>query len=423
MINSHFLPYVWASFVVLSTTLFCKLPVVWVLTLNSWILFTLWRMPERPSVSLSPFFLWGGITSLLLIHTACFALNVEFSFSSLLRVSSLLLQVALLHMCLQHTRLFASLFNFSSRQPLVLSLLGVFVFALVGLHIQFGGESFLTQCLNVPLNFLHLPLLRLPPTFKPHLTLLTLGFFAFLGVSTQSSLWQLRFLCPLVLGFALFCSGLLMHAHTVCIALLLGVAGFLLYQKWPRWTGRLSGFLMVSSFFCLPWLMRFLLFLIPPDSTFFQTLPHTLKQRLVHWNDLLTFLSDKLWSGYGLGYSRILSQQADLSLPLMFPHNMILELWLDLGLSGVCLVSGLFFIGLRRLSGHPDLLTRATGFACVVFVFIINQTAYSNLHIWWASAVCLVSFWIPLLRHKASQEAQPLDALITLKSAPDKGGC
>ena len=54
----------------------------------------------------------------------------------------------------------------------------------------------------------------------------------------------------------------------------------------------------------------------------------------VHWKELLTLVDQKLWWGWGLGSAEVLSQKC-LFVPLLFPHNLVLQWWLEGGVMSV----------------------------------------------------------------------------------------
>ncbi|MGB1229758.1 MAG: hypothetical protein ACPG7U_01115 [Holosporaceae bacterium] len=58
----------------------------------------------------------------------------------------------------------------------------------------------------------------------------------------------------------------------------------------------------------------------------------------VHWKELLTLVDQKLWWGWGLGSAEILSQKC-LFVPLLFPHNLVLQWWLEGGMMSILGVS------------------------------------------------------------------------------------
>jgi O-antigen ligase len=123
----------------------------------------------------------------------------------------------------------------------------------------------------------------------------------------------------------------------------------------------------------------------------------TLGERFRHWQEVVSHIAHHPFWGGGLGYSRTVSGMDNLEYPLMFPHNVPLEIWLDFGGVGIFLVLLGLWGMLERLARTPDRLFRATAGACATFVVVINQTSYSAFHTWWLSAVCLASFWVPFL--------------------------
>ena len=281
-------------------------------------------------------------------------------------------------------------FMTSASSPPVIQWLGGICAAC--LFLQFVTSGGLTVTLNHLQTMLHSPFpsLRVPYTFKPHLTLFALSFFVLLNGECQRPKASRRSKALLVWVFGLLALGLWMRAYTLCIGLVVSVAAWFLFLRFPLAVSRLCASLTVFSCVSFPWWTYAFNTLCAPDSRLGTLISlTTLRTRFTHWDSLLPFIFEHPLLGQGLGYSRFLSRQPQLSRPLTFPHNMIVELWLDmgfLGIGGLCVLLVLLF---RRFEKDPNPLQGATGLAATLFILIISQTSYSNTHIWWLSALGL----------------------------------
>jgi O-antigen ligase len=101
------------------------------------------------------------------------------------------------------------------------------------------------------------------------------------------------------------------------------------------------------------------------------------------------------WFGFGIDSTRYL-KQIDMKNDYMptddlhHPHNMVLQLWLDVGLSGVLIIAGLLFFGWRfvnqiKASRRPPVLA---GLSMLVLFMMVSTS------IWQTWAMALITYFI-----------------------------
>jgi len=348
---------------------------------------SLWRNPGS-FASPRPLLLWSALALALLVHTGLCAVHPLPSFLKIGPVLGTFLGCSFLHAI--HTCL-------PLPRPRTLALVFTVLFA--ALAFQFFSGALLTQGINGLALLGDSPLLRIPPTLKPHLTLLSLAYWGILGAWVRESHTGSR--GPMVgmvcLGILLLWLSWSMKASSVFLGLIAGGLvwiGCFFFQRFPLAAlGKITLVCLTTTPLLMLNLGRFLeAKVLRPKGAF-----HTLGERFRHWQEVVSHIAHHPFWGGGLGYSRTVSGIDNLEHPLMFPHNVPLEIWLDLGGVGVFLVLLGLWRMLERLARTPDRLFRATSGACATFVVVINQTSYSAFHTWWLSAVCLASFWVPFL--------------------------
>lgn len=130
-------------------------------------------------------------------------------------------------------------------------------------------------------------------------------------------------------------------------------------------------------------------------------LPVTWQMRLSIWQFALDRISEKPLFGWGLDASRSFTKQIQIDgLPLsnisLHPHNVGLHVWLETGLVGVLLFSGVILLLAIRVSTAPN-LTRAQGAAisaCYVAFLVFASMTYGAWQEWfwglfgWLAALC-----------------------------------
>lgn len=98
----------------------------------------------------------------------------------------------------------------------------------------------------------------------------------------------------------------------------------------------------------------------PPQNSWVieASIPH----RLEVWNFIATKIKEKPVFGHGVEATRFLKSDQMMeymrSDNVMHPHNFFLQVWIEMGLPGVLLVSAFFVYLFRRLDSQPPLLQR-----------------------------------------------------------------
>ncbi len=366
-------------FFILGTVFFFKCPPVLLVLLSGAALWGAWCHP-RFRLSYNPFLYWGILVIVLSLHTIFFSVDFSLSLGSMSRFLGTLLLIAWLSAFLSSQE------DNPPPFPLDTSVFfWLYCVSIAGILIQFWGKGFLTRLLSDTLNGLGGTPLIIPQTLKTHLALLMVAFFVFLGMN------RARSFSLYVMGLGALGVAVILKFHAAILAFTCAMIVFVGAQIAPRMTWVISTVSMVSSFLFLPkilsllWRVSFLHFGI---SSIF----NTFGQRLTHWHDLLPCIEKNFWFGSGLGSSRLICPTKTFKLPLQFAHNMIFELWLEVGFAGIVLISGAFGWLLWRIKRIQDSHAFATTLSFIVFVFFINQASYSNLHIWWLSAYSLGGF-------------------------------
>ncbi|MBN9527434.1 MAG: O-antigen ligase family protein [Alphaproteobacteria bacterium] len=121
--------------------------------------------------------------------------------------------------------------------------------------------------------------------------------------------------------------------------------------------------------------------------------------RLYIWQ----FTADRVWEhpflGWGLDASRNLPG-GDQSTPVggtlisLHPHNVPLQLWVELGPVGVAAVLGLLavaIVGVARLS--DDRFTRAAAMSLIVAATFVSSVSFGAWQSWWLASLALIACW------------------------------
>jgi O-antigen ligase len=129
--------------------------------------------------------------------------------------------------------------------------------------------------------------------------------------------------------------------------------------------------------------------------------PVSAEHRLYIWDFAIERASERMLQGWGLNSSRhipggdmrrVFSDGEAKELLPMHPHNMILQVLLELGSVGLIFVVGLVAIGFWKIySGGLEIHEKAMAFAMMVSYLVVANLSYNIWQNWWLAAIFL--FW------------------------------
>jgi O-antigen ligase len=84
---------------------------------------------------------------------------------------------------------------------------------------------------------------------------------------------------------------------------------------------------------------------------------------------------------------------------MLHPHNMVLQLWIDLGASGVAIIIGLLYLGWKFVS-QIELSRRPPVLAGITMLALISMVSHSFWQTW---SIALMTFFIILVSIQKTQ--------------------
>jgi O-antigen ligase len=214
----------------------------------------------------------------------------------------------------------------------------------------------------------------------------------------------------------LFAMGMLVSSDVAILSLALGGIFFGLGFWHSRATGWLLGVLMTISIITAPWLPS----LVPDPRVSvsgIEYLPNSGIHRIFIWQTTARHIRERPWLGHGFDTSRNLYPQSSFTsfnlpkqtigglkeirgepIPL-HPHNMVLQVWLELGAAGAILLLTVLLTILAALSRKLlGKIEQAAGYGFFVTMLVVACVSYGAWQAWWLSAVglCGVVFLIVL---------------------------
>jgi len=188
------------------------------------------------------------------------------------------------------------------------------------------------------------------------------------------------------------------NSETIQYGLPIAMGIYFAAHKLPRLTTHLTfgaiGFVLLSS----PWLFQLLHGIA--GSSPLQNFP-AIMVRTEIWSDVSRKVLESPFLGYGIDSVRYLNQVNLSNIyyqrpTLWHPHNMFLQIWLDLGLSGVLFVLGLFYFAwkaIKRLaySKRPPVL------ASVVMLSLYGAATHSLWQTWNMALIATVAIIIAVI--------------------------
>lgn len=188
-------------------------------------------------------------------------------------------------------------------------------------------------------------------------------------------------------------------------AILAGLAAAGLALAAPRLAVAIAGAAILAALFLAP-LLAFM-----PVELIFETqggvAPASWLHRVAVWQAVAAQIPDGLPFGYGADYARIWKETAatvavpgsrfELSLMPTHPHNVFLQIWLELGLPGVFAIAAFIFFGLRTLRGiflPTAVLTGMIGALAAIMVSLLIEG--SIWQVWRHAAIALAAMGVAL---------------------------
>ena len=182
---------------------------------------------------------------------------------------------------------------------------------------------------------------------------------------------------------------------------------FGLALRWPRAMGPALGVALTVLTLGASWIPAAF-----PDPRVLMTgieyLPNSAVHRIVIWQTTAKHIHERPWLGHGFDTSRSLysqgaAEQVHFARPTvgksdgfraepipLHPHNMALQVWLELGAVGVVLVLGALQSVLAVLSRMPlSVVNQAAGHGFFVAALSTSVVAYGAWQAWWLSALGL----------------------------------
>jgi exopolysaccharide production protein ExoQ len=240
-------------------------------------------------------------------------------------------------------------------------------------------------------------------TLKPAATIAAVLAWPFLLALRQRA----SRVATLAAAAALFAVVALVGAGAAILGLVLGGAVFFLARRWRRVMGPLLGVALAVFMTGAPWIPS--LFPDPRVSMRgIEYLPNSAVHRLYIWQTTVGHIHERPWLGHGFDTARSLyPQQTAITVSLakptfgnlseiigepipLHPHNMALQIWLEMGALGAGLTLVVLLAALAALARMPLGKTeRAAGYGFFVTTLTIAAVAYGAWQAWWLAALGL----------------------------------
>ena len=200
-------------------------------------------------------------------------------------------------------------------------------------------------------------------------------------------------------------------SETVQFGLPLAFAVFIIAQRFPRFMTNAIfagiGVILLTA----PWMYQFIYKIL--DSVIDHSMPIGIRKILLRseiWDIVATKSLESPIFGHGIDSARYLGNIVVESTykpinVLLHPHNMILQIWLDLGFVGVAIVAGLLFIGWRYVSKlQPIIQPPILGGLTMLIVF--SAVSHS---LWQTWSVSLIAIFVTLAASLHSHSPKNLE--------------
>lgn len=255
-------------------------------------------------------------------------------------------------------------------------------------------------------------------TLKPATTIAVILFWPILVVLQATTVPRLA---RLAVGGALVVSILSIGSDAAFLGLILAVVVYLSALRWDRMVGRVLAMAVTVAMLTAPVIPKLL-----PDPKIsmagIEYLPNSAVHRVFIWQTTAKHIDQRPWVGHGFDTARSLYPQETLirfylpkksigglisiegePIPL-HPHNMILQIWLELGAAGALLFLVALLMILRVLACHSmGKIERAAGYGLFVSTLTIAAVSYGAWQAWWLSAIGLCgALFVAVCSHKRS---------------------
>ncbi len=188
-------------------------------------------------------------------------------------------------------------------------------------------------------------------------------------------------------------------------AIIAGIGAAAVAVAAPRRAVSIAGWVMLCLLFFSP-----LLGLLPVDAIFDRfgaIAPASWLHRIAVWQAAGAHIPDGLPFGFGADYARIWKETAPMidipgspvALPVMptHPHNIFLQIWLELGLPGVFAIAAFVYFGmrvLRRAALPTAVITGMIGAVTAIAVsFLVEGSIWQ---VWRLAAIALAAMGVAL---------------------------
>lgn len=247
-----------------------------------------------------------------------------------------------------------------------------------------------------------------------HLTSYTTAkLFAPLSLMTILSVWSilamrrkpsLSILCCSC--FLIFLSLFYTNCDTSIVSLLCSIIGFLMVYYLPRFSIIAFGFCLIVGLFSFPWIS--IKYFSPDRIAYFNTYIHddSYLERLNIYHRISKKIKEKPLLGFGFHSSRFLPGNDEKTswsfidkngdtictknptIPL-HPHNIFLEIWLELGVIGAILASVFIIFTLGAVYKIQDCFKKAVLMGLYTSITITTLVNLSPWQTWWLSTAFL----------------------------------
>jgi len=257
-------------------------------------------------------------------------------------------------------------------------------------------------------NFLYGVLNRTLPTdayrilFKPALTVSALYFWPW----GYSVIRRIRYGACIV--GALLVGLVILDSDTFALAIALGgIFGGIAYY-WPRNGAKLLAAILISTAFFMPLIVKMIPNPTQPDNAALAPLSNSALHRLAIWHVAVEKISEAPIFGHGFDSARMQYQSDSsrlttflpgvegrtyfvISEPIpLHPHNLFLQIWLELGIVGIALLSLVLAYLVTQLNRVLALgLNRFACFGLLGSAFAIQSISYGAWQSWWIAALLM----------------------------------
>ena len=191
-----------------------------------------------------------------------------------------------------------------------------------------------------------------------------------------------------------FCLFFAFESNAALAAMLLGGIAFAAVYAAPKLSGRAMVSVIAAYMLAAPVIHKD----VPPSEILsLVDLPRSAHHRLVIWDYTTDRIAERPLLGWGFHASRRVPEVTPAE-PLehsLHPHNVALQLWLELGTVGGLLGAALFGTianRIRRLSA--DRLHLAAAAASCISAFTVAQVGYGFWQSWWLAALFLCAGFV-----------------------------